>query len=271
MNTKSEPFAVRKGRLFLEDSDLADLAAGLEGRAAWLVGHAAMSTAIEAGCPCTVAISAIGPPSVLAMLARAGAWARVRSRHELELARSAGFPREQIVAGGRVLEDGFLKDVMSERVAVLECDADTAAIAARIGAALGLELPPSTGAPPDLRAGALARCGGLLAPLLASPPALRLDAVWEELGPEPVQVLSVAGTGPGDEPPTEVTLEGLQAAGARPARLHGAAARGDWVLVLSEDSLAVRRADAAHAPVRTVMVRGASWRVLEDRRFPTAD
>ncbi|MHC4845859.1 MAG: hypothetical protein ACYTCU_06830, partial [Planctomycetota bacterium] len=131
MNTKPDPFAVRDGRLCLEDSDLSDLAASLEGHAAWLLGHAAVAAAIEAAGVCTVPLAGIGPPAVLAMLARAGDWARVRSSHELDLARAAGFTRECIVAGGRVLEDGFLKDALSEQVAVLECDDATAANAAR--------------------------------------------------------------------------------------------------------------------------------------------
>jgi len=270
LNTKPDPFAIRAGRICLEDSDLADVAAFLEGRAAWLVGHDAVSSALEAAGECTIPLARVGPPAVLAMLARAGVWVRVRSSHELDLARAAGFTRERIAAGGRVLEDGFLKDALTERVAVLECEAGTAANAARIGEVLGLALPPSTGAPRDLPAGAFARCGGLLAPLLSDPPALVMDAVWDTPIDERAEILPVVGPG-GYGAPVDVTLEGLEGTGARPARLHGAASRGDWVLVPSTASLAVRGADAAHAPPRTVMVRGASWRVLEPRRFPTTD
>lgn len=271
MKTRPEPFAVRDGRLFLEDSDLTELSASLEGRSAWLMGHHAVSSAIAAAGRCTVPVSTIGPPAVLAMLARADAWARACSSHELDLARAAGFTRERIVAGGRVLEDGFLRDVLSEGVAVLECDEHTAANAARIGAALGLGVPPSTGAPPNLPADALARCGGLLAPLLHDPPGLVLDAVWEPDGADAVEVWPIAGLGTGEAEPRQATLLGLQGSAAHPARLHGAAARGEWVLVPSAETLALRSAHAAHAPPRTVAVRAGSWRVLEPRRFPAAD
>jgi len=270
LNTKPDPFAVRDGRLCLEDSDLSDLADFLEGRAAWLVGHVAVSAAIDAAGTCTIPIAKIGPPAVLAMLARAGAWAHVRSTHELDLARAAGFTRERIAAGGRVLEDGFLKDALCEQVAVLECDEATAANATRIGAALGLELPPTTGAPPALPAGTFARCGGLLAPLLSDPPSLVMDAVWDTSIDERAEILPVVDPG-GDGAPVDVTLEGLEGTGSRPARLHGAAKRGDWVVVPSTASLVVRGADAAHPAPRTVMVRGESWRVLEPRRFPSSD
>jgi hypothetical protein len=263
------PFRFRDGRLVLENLALAELATALDGRAAWVLGHRALSGALKraaraAGGAVSVPVGALGPREALTLAAQAGCWARVASPHELTLARAAGFAPDHIVAGAPVLEDGLLRDALAAGVAVLEARGEDAPNAERIARALGHKLPPTTGAPPDLPANALRRAGGLLAPLLAAAPALALDAVWEPRGRGRVAVAALAGP---PESVGETSLRGLSGPVA-PALLVGAAQRGGWVVLPDTRAAAPQRPDLAHALPATVLVRGGAWRLLERRPLP---
>ena len=228
-----EPFALREGQVYLEDVLVADLVDGLHGREAWLISHAAIAAGLEAelaGGARAVAVAVIGPRVVLAQCAAAGCWARAASSHELELAREAGFRPERIIASGAVVEDGLLRDALAAGVAVIERPAGEGEDnLQRIAAALGHPVPPSSGAPPDLPDALFARSGGLLAPVLATPPALALDAVWEPparggapLPPDGPVVLSVSLAGVGaPEAERAITVRGLGPSPPQPARLAG--------------------------------------------------
>ncbi len=310
------PFTRRDGRLHLEDVDLTDLSGALDGRAAWLVSHAAVEMAIagvagssaSAGVPAPsaersalraapesmpysarcIAVAAVGPLAVLGQIAASGWWAAVRSSHELTLALEAGFPPERLLAGGGVRDDGFVKDALAAGVAVMRhADDEQRANAARIAALLGHELPPEHGAPPAAPAGLLTQCGGLLAPVLRAPPALAIDAVCPRLAAsQPVLALhtappaaadSLLAPGAGGLPAPGVgaliaavagTLAGLDAGDAPQAALvppH--VQRGEWV-VLPGAAADVLPVDPAHPAARTVLVRGASWRLLPARPLP---
>jgi len=265
------PFRFRDGRLVLENLVLAELAAALDGRAAWVLGHRALAGALKraaraAGGAVSVPVGALGPREALTLAAQAGCWARVASPHELVLARAAGFAPDHIVAGAPVLEDGLLRDALAAGVAVLEARGEDAPNAERIARALGHKLPPATGAPPDLPANALRRAGGLLAPLLAAAPALALDAVWEPRGRGRVAVAALAGPA---ETVVETSLRGLSGPVA-PALLVGAAQRGAWVVLPDTRAAAPQRPDLAHTLPATVLVRGGAWRLLEPRPLPGA-
>jgi hypothetical protein len=263
------PFVVRDGRLCLEDVDLAELGEALEGRAAWILSHAAIAGAIasagRSGARC-VAVGAIGPPAVLAQLVSAGWWARVHSSHELSLAAAAGFPPERLLAGGGVHDDGFVKDALAAGVALMEhADASERANAARIAALLDHALPPERGAPPDAPVRLLARCGGLLALVLRPPLALAIDAVC----PRSRGMAHVLPLEAGDAL-VPGTLAGLEAASAPHAALVPThVRRGDRVMVPGP-AAAVQPVDPAHPPSATVLVRGASWRLLGARPLPPA-
>jgi hypothetical protein len=272
-----EPFAVRDGQLFLEQLPLHELVAGLRGREAWLIGHAALAAALRAtrGRPGAVSVAGIGPRQVLAQCAAAGCWARVTSSHELELAQEAGFPSARIVAGADVVEDGFLRDALAAGVAVIERRGRAAeANLRRIASTLGHAVPPRSGAPRALPAPLAPCCGGLLAPLLAGPPSLAIDAAWEPPAadarrPARTLVLDVLPLSlPTRRSAVPVTVRGLGERRPQRARLHGPAARGDWVVIPLPDAAAVHRPDAAHPLPLVVMVRGAAWRPLEPRRLP---
>jgi hypothetical protein len=265
------PFTRRDGRLWLEDVELTGLAAMLDGRAAWLVSHAAVEEALSREAPARcMEVAAVGPLAVLAQLCAAGWWARARSSHELTLALAAGFPPERLVAGGGVRDDGFVKDALAAGVAVMEHDdASERANAARIAALLDHVLPPESGAPPDARTGWLEHCGGLLAPVLRPPPGLAVDATlpagarvaaggcvlalaWPADGPDLVPG-SVQGLGSGQPP--------------RPALVPAHLVRGDWV-VLPAAAVDVHPFSLAHPATRCLLVREASWRLLEPRPLP---
>lgn len=263
------PFRLAGGRLWLEDVALEELAAGLAGQPAWLLGHAALVALLArarraAGGALLLPVGRIGPREVLALGAAAGDWARIESRHEIGLARDAGFAPGRMLVGGPVAEDGLLVDALSAGLALRGPDP---ANVARIAGALGLPLPAAVEPPPELPAGALARAGGLLAPLLSGPPQLVLDAAWRPAGRARVDVRALAGAGPAQD----VTLRGLPAATPVPARLVGQAGRGDWVLVPDARAAEVLLPDPAHPLPAVVMVRGGAWRLLDPRPWPAAD
>jgi hypothetical protein len=279
LKTRLEPFGLAEGRLFLDGVDLTDVAAGLEGRPAWLIGGAAVLATLKRT-RVTIAVGAVGPPAVLALLAKAGCWAAVASGHELRLAQQAGFPAPCIAVDAPVLDDGLIMEALSARVAVLRRRGrDEAARIARIGRALALPRPKAKGGPASLSARAFARCGGLLARLLSGPPDLVLDAVWEPAASltsaarttarfAPLVVsLSLASASAG----RPARLRGLTSTRARPARLLGAPAVGDWVVVLAEDALAVRPPHPAWPLPRSVLVSGGLWRDLDPRPMPPSD
>jgi hypothetical protein len=265
------PFRWRDGQLWLEDVRLGELAQSLEGRAAWLLSHRAVTGALRrvlrvAGGPASLAVGMVGPREVLALAAQAGCWARVASMHELALARSAGFPVERIAVRAPILEDGLLRDALTAGVAVLEAQAEEARNVERLASALGHALPASSGAPPDLLPGALRRVGGLLAPALAGAPELALDAAWDPRGRARVVVVAVGGPA---ESSADGSVRGLPGVVA-PARLIGAAGRGDWVLLPDPRAAGLHRPDPAHPLPLEVMVKGSAWRILEPRPWPAS-
>ncbi|HKE18506.1 MAG TPA: hypothetical protein VKB80_26695 [Kofleriaceae bacterium] len=274
---RPEPFAIRDGHLFLEDLALTDLVEGLDGCEAWVISHAAVAawlTKALRGRPGTVDVADIGPREVLGQCAAAGCWARASSSHELALAQQAGFAPRRIVAGGDVVEDGFLRDALAAEVAVIERKGRAGeANLRRIAAALGHALPPPRGAPRTLPAPP-PRCGGLLAPLLAGPPSLALDAAWDAApAPDgrpvrraPLDVLPLVL--PARRRVAAATVRGLNPRKPHRARLHGPAERGEWVVLPLAEAAAVHRPDPAHPLPRVVMVRGAAWRPLEPRALP---
>lgn len=263
------PFRVRDGRLVLEGVELAELAEGLQGRAAFVLGHRALSSAIAhalraAGGPLTVAVGDVGPREVLALLAAAGCSARAGSAHELQLARAAGFPLERLVVGAPVLEDGLLRDALAAGVTVIEAEGEVARNLGRIAAALDHATPAATGAPPPLPEATFARAGGLLAPLLSGLPALTLDAAWEPRGRGRVVMAALAGPAAA---PVEASVRGLRGLAA-PALMSGAAARSEWVVLPDRRAAQVHRPDPAHPLPLVVMVREGAWRILDPRPWP---
>ena len=265
------PFRFRDGRLVIENVALDDLAAALDGRAAWVLGHRALAGALKRGLrlgggAVAVPVSALGPREALTLAAQAGCWARAASAHELTLARAAGFAPARLVVGAPVLDDGLLRDALAAGVAVIQAQGEEAQNVARIARALGHPVSPSQGAPPDLAPGVLRRVGGLLAPLLAGPPALSLDAAWEPRGRGRVALGALAG--PADAS-SETMLRGLSGTAA-PARLIGTAARGGWVALPDPRAAGPQRPDLAHPLPATVLVRGSAWRLLDARPLPGA-
>jgi hypothetical protein len=265
------PFRFRDGRLMVENVALTDLSAALEGRAAWVLGHRALTGALRralrlAGGAVSVPVGTLGPREALTLAAQSGCWARVASSHELALARAAGFASNRIAVGAPVLEDGLVRDALAAGVAVIQAQGEDAANVARIARALGHVQPPSQGAPPDMAPGVLRRAGGLLAPLLAGAPVLALDAAWEPRGRGRVALAALAGP---VETITEARLRGLPGVEA-PARLIGTATRGDWVALPDPRAASPQRPDLAHPLPATVLVRGSAWRVLEPRPMPAA-
>jgi hypothetical protein len=285
-----QPFGLAEGRLLLDGVDLADIAAGLEGRPAWVISAAAVLAAGGAAAsggskptgagrsrPVTVDVAAIGPPAVLALLAQAGCWARAASRHELLLATQAGFPPERLVAEAPLLDDGFVIEALSAGVAVLaRRGREAAAAVERIARALGLPTPPARGAPPTLSASAFRRSGGLLSRLLSSQPALALDAACELAGSPLVVAMPGASSASeakraGREPSRTASLLELTGRPARRSRLLGRPQRGDWVLVLQPGALAARAPHPAWPEPRTVLVSGGLWRLLDARPLPPVE
>jgi hypothetical protein len=273
------PFDLVEGRLRLEGLDLGDIAASLDGRPAWVIGASAVRAAAARGAgarggPVTVAVSAVGPPAALALLAEQGCWAQAASRHELLLAQQAGFPAGRIAAHAPVLDDGFLVEALSAPVAVLVRSGREAERAVeRIARALGLDAPPARGAPPVLPASAFGRCGGLLARLLSAGPPLALDAATELRGSPlivPVSGASAASLRPGS-PSRRSSLRELSGRPARPATVISRPQRGDWVLVRTGDALAARASHPAWPAPRSVLVGGGLWRLLDPRPLPAGD
>jgi len=276
-----QPFALVDGGLQLEGVDLAEVAESLEGRPAWVIAGdavlAALARAQGRRRAIAIEVAAIGPPAVLALLAPTGSWASVASGHELALARRAGFPGRRIVVDAPVLDDGLILEALTARVGVLvrRGPRESAAVR-RVAALMRLPLPAARGAPACVPAATFARCGGLLARLLAGPPAVVLDALWEPAAPgrtrraaaarPPVRVLAVQGR---LGPPGRVTsLSGLTTVRASRARLLGAPARGDWVIVADPASLAVRPPHPAWPQPRELLVHHGRWRRLEARPMP---
>ena len=266
-----EPFASVGGRLELDGVDLAEVTESLEGRPAWVIAGGAVLGALARAQgrrrAVGIDVGAIGPPGVLALLAPTGAWAFVASGHELDLARRAGFPGRRIVVDAPVLDDGLILAALTARVGVLvRRGPREGAAVRRVAALMRLPLPAARGAPPCVPAATFARCGGLLARLLAGPPAVVLDALWEPAARPPVRVLAVQGR---LGPPGRVTsLSGLTTVRASRARLLGAPARGDWVIVADPASLAVRPPHPAWPQPRELLVHHGRWRRLEARPMP---
>ena len=262
------PFACADdGGLRCEAAPLTEIAAGLEGGAAWVLSRAALVAALDD--PRTLPVSAVGPPAVLALAAEAGWWAGVTSPHELELATAAGFPAERLVAGGAVVDDGFLKDALVAGVAVLTSrDEEEARNVARIAEHLALPVPAAEGAPPAADASLFDRCGGLLAPVLRGPPALVLDGV---LAPATgLEAWTLAS--PHDPAPARVEGLGVSPVdGPGELTLHGAPRRGDHVLVPHPAAARLRPHDPAWPEAVTVLVNERLWRFLEPRPWPEAD
>jgi len=271
------PFALRGDELWLEGARLGELSASLEGRAVWLLSHAALS-AVAAGAaagaagPRTVAVADVGPPAVLALLAAAGWWARAGSPHELLLARQAGFAPERLVAGAAVADDGFIKEALVQRVAVLEVGSTPEHAGRdelnvqRVAEALGLPRPPASGAPDAAGPEAFAHCGGLLAPVLRGAPALALDASW----PDTCRARH-AWTLRHPLPASEATLEGLSGPLAAPPRrltLHGVPHRGDGLLLPCREAARLQAFDPSWPELPVVLVRDERWRLLEPRPRP---
>jgi hypothetical protein len=274
VKARLEPFGLAGGRLLLDGVDLGSLAEGLQGRPAWVIsGRAVLAAYARARGrrrALVVEVGGVGPPPVLTLLSQAGAWAGVVSGHELALALKAGFPAQRLLVRAPVLDDGLILEALSARVAMLaRAGADESLRVTRIARSLKLPVPKASGAPPLLPAPAFARCGGLLARLLAGPPALVLDALWEAPAGTAVQVLTLAATSFGSG--RRATLAALASTRRAPAQLFGEPARGDWVLVPDPAALAVRPPHPAWPLPRTVLVHGGLWRELDARPMPPSD
>jgi len=272
-----EPFALAGGRLELGGVDLAELTEELQGRPAWLIGGdaalAALARAQGRRRAVGVEVGAIGPPVLLALLARTTAWASVASAHELTLAAQAGFSMRRVVVDAPVLDDGLILEALTARVGVLvrRGRREVAAVQ-RVAALMRLPLPAARGAPPVVPPSTFARCGGLLARLLAGPPRLVLDALWEPPAAAarkatPRLVLGLRGR-LSSAAARRATLSGLTESRPSPARVVGEVARGDWVVVADPASLAVRPPHPAWPQPREVLVHHGRWRQLEARPMP---
>jgi hypothetical protein len=257
----------RGGALYCEDVALAELAEARAGRPAWVLSQRALEQALAGdGGPVTVAVGSVGPPEVLALVAKHDHWAAVCSAHELQLATDAGFGSDRMVATGRVRDDGFLKDALLAGVAMVSvAEADDGANLARLADALGVEQPPATGAPALADDRWLGATGGLFAAVLAPPPDLQLDASFRlRVGEESVLCLD-------DGPELAGTLSRLSSHGSDEVQLvaiQGTVARGGWVMLPRSDAVAVHLGDGAHAEPTTVLVRDGLWRELSPRPMP---
>ncbi len=270
MRTKPDPFQIRDGFLYLEDIDLQELTSHLEGHAVRLISALAVGRVLgQVPGANTISIEHGDPPAILAMMANSGCWARVLSSHELRVATLAGFPPERIVAGGRVKDDAYIRDALSEGVALMEHpDPEERENTARIARALGLTMPVGGEAPPDLPERALANCGGLLAPVLRGPPEIAIDSVWPAfqdaavypLRPKDMKASYLEGLSMPNVPGVELPV---------PAWLYGSIQRGDWVVVLPpEGGGNVDRyidRQKTHPPVPRILVSGGHWRLLDER------
>lgn len=258
------------GWLRVEELPLAELVVALEGRPAWVLSDRALERALTlAGEAQTLEVGAVGPPEILARVAARGFWACARSSHELGLALAAGFDPQRLVAAGPVRDDGFLKDALSAGVAVVPVDGPgDAENVARMARLLALDPPAREGAPPAAPPDLLSQVGGLLAAVLVAPPQLALDVALPT-GAAPGASLYALLPGPVQE----VGLCGLSRWGGEaplPARLHGVAARGDWLFLPRADAALPRAADPVHAMPVSVMVRGGLWTELAPRPWPAA-
>ncbi|RKY15544.1 MAG: hypothetical protein DRQ55_19390 [Planctomycetota bacterium] len=278
MKPRAEPpFVRRGGALWCEQVELAELARAREGRAAWVLSHAAITAALSStDGPRAVALGAVGPPEVLAMLAAAGHWAACVSSHELGLALAAGVEPGRVLASGRVRDDGFLKDALLAGVAVVQTSGDDdAANVRRLADALGVPCPSPQGAPPAAEPELLSAVGGLLAPLLAPPPDVALDVAldaprpWGSTGAGRVRVLCLQGEGQQDG--TLAALSSWREPAPRPARIEGQAARGGWALVPAARAIEAHAPNPAHPEPAWVMLRGELWRELSPRPLPPCD
>ena len=269
-----EPFTLAGGRLELDGVELAGLAEGLEGRPAWVVaGGAALSALARAQGlrrAVAIAVSEVGPPAVLALLAPTGAWASVASGHELALARRAGFPGRRIVVDAPVLDDGLILEALTARVGVLvRRGPREGAAVRRVAALMRLPQPPARGAPACVPASTFSRCGGLLGRLLSGPPHLVLDALWDGGNSRSLTAVLPVATPTASHRVLRVTLAALAAERPLPARLLGTAARGDWVIVADSSALAVRPPHPSWPHPQDVLVHHGRWRRLEPRPMPS--
>ena len=276
------PFTSVGGRLELDGVDLAEVAESLEGRPAWVIAGSAVLSALARAQgrrrAVGIDVAAIGPPAVLALLAPTGAWASVASGHELALARRAGFPGRRIVVDAPVLDDGLILEALTARVGVLvRRGPREGAAVRRVAALMRLPLPPARGAPACVPASTFARCGGLIARLLAGPPRVVLDALWQPATPGRAQRATVAGPpirviplqGHLGPPGRAASLSSLTTLRPVRARLLGPSARGDWVIVADPTSLAVRPPHPAWPQPRELLVHHGRWRRLDPRPMPT--
>lgn len=268
------------GRLTVEALPLDELAHDLAGQAAWVLSRSAIASAF-AGVRRCLPVGVVGPAEVLAEAAAAGWWTAVVSSHELELAERAGFPPERTSAPAGWRDDGFVKDALTRGIAALAAEDETdEQNIERIARLLGVDRPGPADVPPTVALDALAGSGGLLAPVLRGGQALVLDAAPVGLlaGRDPGATLDVLplgapdSTAPDASAALEGTLTGLSSPATRarglPARLHGAAVRGDWVLIPSLGATAARPPDLAHRQPLHVLVQGGQWRPLEQRSLP---
>lgn len=265
----------RGGVLYFEGVDLEELVRARQGRPARIASHAALvadlARAVRDGA--WLPLAAAESPEVLALAAAAGAGAVVTSRHELALARAAGFPPERLAACAPVAEDGFLLDAIEAGLARFVPGApEDAAAAARIAAGLGLRNPSESLPPARVRAPLARRAGGTLACVLRGSPALAVDAVLDPFGRGRAEVLAVRGDSDDVAPPPASRLDGtladLSGAAPRRARLPASLRRGDWVFVREVAPLALRQPHPGHALPPGLLVRGEHARPLSPRPWP---
>ncbi|GJM21688.1 MAG: hypothetical protein DHS20C15_16030 [Planctomycetota bacterium] len=284
------PFALRDGRLFLEGVALDELVPQLEGQPVRLVSRAAVDAALH-GEPRCLGLDALEDPDLLEIVAAAGWWLRVRSRHELSLGLSLGFAPERVVAAGPVVDDGFLKEVLVAGVGALELNARELANTERIARLLQVSVPTNDGsvpptAPPEVFGG----CAAFLTAVLAEPPELHLDMAWplgleafvidpsssgdESDAPHPLLIAAVRPPMQIDSP-HQVSVRFLSRGAHDPlpraAHLHGSVRRGDWVVLPSAAAALRAWIDPVHEPVQGLLVSESSWRYLPPRSVPTRD
>jgi len=273
------PFRYVGGRLTVEDLLLDDLAHDLAGQAAWVLSRAAVEEVFVGVTRC-LPVGLVGPSEVLSLAAAAGWWAAVVSSHELDLAERAGFSPGRISAPACWRDDGFVKDALTRGVASLPAvDESDEQNIERIAGLLGVRRPGQVDVPESVGLDAFSGCGGLLSPVLRGAPAVVLDSLVDVLAGAQtpgavVDVLPLVATG---KPVDDGILTGLSACGPKPndaptlpARLHGAPARGDWVVIPSLKAAACTPPDTAHRLPTRVLVYDGLWRPLEQRPLPPA-
>ncbi len=152
------PFEYRNGRLFCEDTDLAEVAAK-HGTPAYVYSKAGISRAFRkidaafAAAPHLVcyALKANANPALLRMMAAMGAGADVVSGGELALALQAGFPAQRIVYASVGKTDAEIRFAIRSGILALNVESrEELEVTARLAAEMGAVAPIAIRINPDI-------------------------------------------------------------------------------------------------------------------------